>query len=94
MIDKFKNSQDFIDISYMIDHVKNIDFRISLLQDLGYVIGTSIVKSDFGEKHIMIGKRKEIRMQITPKYKNINIARCVVIEPNNIFVQKCQKIIN
>ena len=88
MIDKFKSSQDFIDISYMIDHVKDIDFRLSLLEELGYKVGTSIVKNDLGVKHIVMGKRNEIRMQVTPKFKNLNIARCVIIEPNKIFFQK------
>ena len=88
MIEKFKKSQDFIDISYMIDHVDDIDFRISLLEELGYKIGTSIVKEDLGVKHIIIGKKNEIRMQITPKFKNINIARCVIIEHNKIYYQK------
>lgn len=90
MIDKFKQSQDYIDISYFIDHVSDIDFRLSLLEELGYNIGTAIVKGDFGEKNIVIGKRNEIRMQVTPKYKNINIAKCIVIEPKNIFFQKWQ----
>jgi hypothetical protein len=36
MIEKFKSSQDFIDISYMIDHVEDIKFRLSLLEELGY----------------------------------------------------------
>lgn len=92
MIDKFKQSQDYIDISYFIDHVDDIEFRLSLLEELGYNIGTAIVKKEFGEKHIIIGKRNEIRMQVTPKYKNINIAKCVVIEPKNIFFQRWQTI--
>ena len=88
MIEKFKSSQDFIDISYMIDHVEDIKFRLSLLEELGYKLGASIVKTDLGVKHISIGKKNEIRMQVTPKYKNINIATCVVVEPKNIFFQK------
>lgn len=87
MIERFKNSQDFIDISYMIDHVNDIEFRISLLEGLGYRVGTSIVKTDLGVKHIVLGKKNEIRMQVTPKCKNLNIARCVIIEPKNIFFQ-------
>lgn len=54
MIEKFKSSQDFIDISYMIDHVEDIKFRLSLLEELGYKLGTSIVKTDLGVKHISI----------------------------------------
>ena len=92
MIERFKKSQDFIDISYMIDHVKDIDFRISLIKELGYNIGTSIVKEDLGEKSVVIGKRNDIRMQITPKFKNVNIAQCVVIEPKNLYFQDERKL--
>lgn len=87
MIEMFKKSQDFIDISYMIDHVKDIDFRLSLIEELGYKLGTSIVKEDLGVKNIVIGKKNEIRMQVTPKFNNINIARCVIIEPNKLYFQ-------
>lgn len=85
MINKFKKSRDYVDISYFIDHVNDIEFRISLLEELGYRIGTMIVKHDLGVKNVIIDKKKEIRMQITPKFKNINIARCIIINPKNIL---------
>lgn len=76
----------------MIDHVNDIDFRLSLLEELGYRIGTSIVKVDLGVKHIILGKKNEIRIQVTPKHKNVNIAKCVIIEPKNIFYQNEEKL--
>ncbi len=87
LIDKFKNSQDYIDISYMIDHISNIDVRISVLEQLGYKIGTIIVNDYLGLKNVYVDKRKCIRMQITTKFKNLNLAKCVIIEPKNIFYQ-------
>ena len=87
LIDKFKNSQDYIDISYMVDHISNIDVRISVLEQLGYKIGTIIVNDYLGLKNVYVDKRKWIRMQITTKFKNLNLAKCVIIEPKNIFYQ-------
>jgi hypothetical protein len=47
---------------------------------LGYKIGLDIVKIDKGVKNIYIGKKNDLRMQVTPKFKNVNIAQCVIIE--------------
>ena len=79
-IEKFKKSQDYIDICYMIDHIKEEETRIDVLQVLGYKIGLDIVKIDKGVKNIYIGKKNDLRMQVTPKFKNVNIAQCVIIE--------------
>lgn len=79
-IEKFKKSQDYIDICYMIDHVKEEETRIDVLQVLGYKIGLDIVKIDKGVKNIYIGKKNDLRIQVTPKFKNVNIAQCVIIE--------------
>lgn len=80
LINKFKLSQDYIDICYMIDHVNDIDARVSCLECLGYRVGVDVVKIDFGVKNVYIGKKNDIRIQITPKNKNINLAKCVIIE--------------
>ena len=87
ILKKFKNSQDYIDICYMIDHIKDVKIMESVLVELGYNIGVDIVKVDNGVKHTYIGKRNDIRMQITPKYKNINMARCVIVEPSKLYFQ-------
>ena len=65
-VNNFK--RDYRDICYFIDHVKDIDFRISLIRSLGYKIGVNIVKGEEDkEKSITIGKKKEYRIQIAPK---------------------------
>ena len=87
LIEKFKSSQDFIDICYMIDHISDIEVRISVLEQLGYKIGTLVVNDYLGSKRVFVDKRKMIRMQITSKFKNINLAKCVIIEPKKIYFQ-------
>jgi hypothetical protein len=60
MSKKDKFQRDYRDICYFIDHVRDIDFRISLIKSLGYKIGVNIVKEGSNkEKSITIGKRKE-----------------------------------
>ena len=77
--DNFK--RDYRDICYFIDHVKNIDFRISLIRSLGYKIGVNVVKSnDDKEKAITIGKKKEYRIQITPSTKDSPLVVCAIVE--------------
>lgn len=73
-------SRDIRDINYFIDHVKEIDFRISLIKELGYKVGVNVATKDCREKDITIGKRKETRIQIAPKDKHIPLAICAIIE--------------
>lgn len=73
-------SRDIRDINYFIDHVKEIDFRISLIKELGYKIGINVATKDCCEKQIIIGKKKEIRIQIEPYTKKIPIVKCAIIE--------------
>lgn len=80
MIKKFKNTQDYIDICYMVDHVKDLDFRLSCLESLGYRIGINVIKNESNVKDIMIGKNKDIRVQVTPKIGKLNIVKCVIID--------------
>jgi len=79
-----KNKKDFSidirDINYFIDHVKNVDFRISLIKQLGYKVGVNVVTNDCQEKDITIGKRKEIRIQIAPKSSTSPLVKCAIIE--------------
>lgn len=79
---KIKNknrSRDIRDICYFIDHVKEIKFRISLIQELGYNIGFNVATKQCKEKDIIIGKKNEIRLQITPKEKNNPLVACAII---------------
>lgn len=79
-----KNKKDYSidirDINYFVDHVKNIDLRVSLIKQLGYKIGVNIATSDCQEKDITIGKRKEIRLQIAPKTSTSPLVQCAIIE--------------
>ena len=72
--------RDIRDINYFIDHVKEIDFRISLIEELGYKIGVNAATKDCREKDITIGKKKETRIQISPKRKHSPLVMCAIIE--------------
>lgn len=88
MINEVKNSRDYADICYMVKHVNETDILFDVLSKLGYRIGTIIVKNDYGVGHVTIDKQKNYRIQITPKYKNINIANCVILNKNEIVFNK------
>lgn len=88
MLVKFKNSQDYIDICYMIDHVRDVDVRLSVLEQLGYKVGTIITRNDSNIKDYYIDKQDNIRMQVTNKFNKVNIASCVIINPKKLFFQK------
>lgn len=84
-IDEFKDTRDFRDICYMVDHVHEIPPRLDVLEKLGYKIGVMVVKDDTNFKKIVLSKnKKDFRIQVTPKFTSINCAKCVVIEPKNI----------
>lgn len=75
-----EHSRDIRDICYFIDHVKNTDFRISLIKELGYRIGVNVATNKSNEKDIIIGKRGEIRIQIMPKDSKYPLVACAIIE--------------
>jgi hypothetical protein len=64
----------------MIKHVAEDDVRIDVLKQLGYHIGIDVIKIDKGICNVQIGKRNEIRMQVTSKNPKLNIAYCVIIK--------------
>jgi hypothetical protein len=74
--------RDYRDICYFIDHVKDIDFRISLIRSLGYKIGVNIVRSreEDKEKTITVGKRNEYRIQIAPLLSHSPLVQCAIVE--------------
>lgn len=74
--------RDYRDICYFIDHVKDVKFRISLIESLGYKIGVNIVKGDNDEeKLVTIGKRHEYRIQIAKRTsKKLPLAPCAIVE--------------
>lgn len=79
-----KNKKDFSidirDISYFIDNVKDIDLRISLIEELGYKIGFNVATNSCKEKSIIIGKKNELRMQIVPRNNMSPLVKCAIIE--------------
>ena len=75
-----KYSRDYRDIGYFVKHVKNLELRISLLQELGYRIGLNVVKSGDKVMDVTIGKRGEKRIQITPQLTKTPVAKCVILE--------------
>ena len=74
--------RDYRDICYFSDHVKDIDFRISLIRSLGYKIGVNIVRNreEDKEKTITIGKRNEYRIQIAPVLPRSPLVQCAIVE--------------
>lgn len=81
-------SRDYIDICYMIDHVKEYDVLIDVLTKLGYKVVPLIIRNENRVKNITIDKRNNFRIQITPKYKNINIAQSVLIKKSDLKIIK------
>ena len=72
--------RDYRDIGYFVKHVKNLDLRISLLQELGYRIGLDVVEKDDKLMDIKIGKRGEKRIRVTPQLTKTPVAKCVILE--------------
>ena len=71
---------DIRDICYFVNHVKNLDLRVSLIESLGYKIGVNVVTNHSHEKEVTIGKRKEVRVQITPQVGKSPLVKCAIIE--------------
>ena len=74
-------SLDIRDISYFVDHVKNIKLRIDIIKRLGYNIGFNVATKDCKEKDVITGKRNELRMQIVPRDIKSPLVTCAIIEP-------------
>lgn len=79
---KKKNNRDLDirDICYFVDHVKNYDLRISIIENLGYKLGVNVAKDGCMEKEVTIGKRNELRVQITPKTNKTPLVICAIVE--------------
>ena len=90
--DEFRETQDYKDICYMIDHVDDLNARISVLQELGYRIGVNVIKPWNMLKSILIGKDKKFRVQITPRVGNLNFAQCVIIDKLDKSIKTDKKI--
>lgn len=79
MVKRFKRTQDYVDICYMVDHIKDINVRLSVLAELGYQIGVDINRSDMKPKDVKIGKKGDIRVQVSRKLKGVNMVKTVIL---------------
>lgn len=80
---KGKNySVDFMDINWVIDHVKDIKPRIDILKELGYRVGYNLYvnKNKNALKSMIIGKRGELRIQVSEKIPGLPLVYCVMLE--------------
>ena len=74
-------TRDFNDIEYFIDHVQNVDARVDVLQKMGYKIGVDVVTESTNIlKKVIVGKKGELRVQITLAPKGLPLAKCVILE--------------
>ena len=85
-IEEFKKSQDYIDICYMVAHVKEENVREDVIKSLGYRIGLDFVKSDSPPTTVIKGKKNDFRVQITKTI--FKTAKCAIVEQKKVFFQK------
>lgn len=72
--------RDYRDICYFVDHVKDLKLRMSILKQLGYTLGVNVANKESHVKKVIIGKRKEKRIQVMPKDPKTPLVICVVLE--------------
>ena len=72
--------RDYRDISYFVKHVKDINLRVDILRQLGYKLGVDVAKKDSSEMTVIIGKKNEKRIQITPMEEKYPLVMCVILE--------------
>lgn len=79
-LQKFKESRDYRDITYFTKRISNIKILKSILEDLGYRIGIDIIKSQVNPINTcQIGKKGEIRMQISNRIPCEKYVLCAII---------------
>lgn len=74
---EFIKTQDYIDISYMVDHIDDYELRVELIEKLGYFVAS--LKSENDLVKVISKHGKKTKMQITPKIGLFEIARFVII---------------
>lgn len=74
-------SRDFKDIGYFIDHVSDEHARADVLEKMGYEIGVDVVTKDTDKLgKVIIGKKGELRIQITNAVKGLPIVKSVILK--------------
>ena len=74
---EFMKTQDYIDISYMIDHIGDYELRVEMIEKLGYFVMSLKTENDAVKVISKYGKK--IKMQSTPEIGLFEIARFVII---------------
>lgn len=74
------HKRDIRDIFYFIDHVNNEDALCSIIEELGYKIGVNIRTDNCKKKDISIGKRQELRVQLSDASPSFPLVNCAIIE--------------
>lgn len=72
---------DIGDINWVINHVHDLYPRLSVLQDLGFKIGKDpYISSDVSYiKSAKVGKRGEMRIQVSRKLKKCPFVYCAIL---------------
>ena len=74
-------SRDFKDIAYFIEHVQHLDARVDVLEKMGYKIGVDVVTNETDKVgKVIVGKKGELRVQITPSKKGFPLVKCIILE--------------
>jgi hypothetical protein len=86
---EFLESQDYIDISYMVKHVKCLSLRVNLIRQLGYCVGIErAMNNDKFMRCYTKNNGKELRLQITPPYGKFKCAYVVIIRDKSKLIKK------
>jgi hypothetical protein len=73
--------RDCRDIGYFIDHVHDDDARVDVLEKMGYKIGVDVVTKETDKLgRVIVGKKKEFRIQITQSKKGLPLVKCIILE--------------
>ena len=80
-LEKFRESNHYKDICYLIDHIANQDVLNSCAEELGYSVGIDIFSKEVKPmvKQILVGKNKEFRV-VTLLRKGSQIAETIVFK--------------
>lgn len=72
---------DFADINWVINHVKDLRARLSVLEQLGYRIGKDpyVDENTTYIKSAKVGKRGEIRIQVSRKLKKCTFVYTAIL---------------
>ena len=63
------------------DEIEKIENNGHLLEKMGYKIGVDVITKETDKVgKVIVGKRNELRIQITPAQKGLPLAKCIILE--------------